>query len=148
MFHCRCSRTSSYCKWLPNKRKPQKKIQEYCAEYGKDSTEKDLDFSQFIVLEKYKLVYCTVPKVACTVWKQILANLEGYNITRGVHKKTLGKLRLLSNNTNEDRSKILKTYKKFMFVREPLNDVCRRIKIAFGESSSEGTNFGNIIVRQ
>ena len=96
-----------------------KKIQGYCAKYGKDSSEKDLHLSNFIVLEKYKLVYCTVPKVACTVWKRILANLEGYNITNGVHKKTKGKLKILSNYTTEDRRKILKTYKKFMFVREP-----------------------------
>ena len=108
-----------------------KKIQEYCAEYGKDSTAKDLDFSQFIVLEKYKLVYCTVPKVACTVWKQILANLEGFNITSGVHKKTLGKLKLLSNYPNEDRIKILKTYKKFMFVREPFERLLSAYKDCF-----------------
>ena len=108
-----------------------KKIQEYCAEYGKDSTEKDLDFSNFIVLEKYKLVYCTVPKVACTVWKQILANLEGFNITSGVHKQTLGKLKLLSNYPNEDRIKILKTYRKFMFVREPFERLLSAHKDCF-----------------
>ena len=112
-------------------RKATKKIQKYCAEYGKDSTEKDLDFSNFIVLEKYKLVYCSVPKVACTVWKRILANLEGYNITRGVHKKTRDKLRILSNYTTENRSKILKTYKKFMFVREPFERLLSAYKDCF-----------------
>ena len=96
-----------------------KQITEYCAKSGKDSTEKDLDLSNFIVSEKYKLVYCSVPKVACTVWKRILANLEGFNITEGVHKKTKDKLKFLSNYTMEDRRKILKSYKKFMFVREP-----------------------------
>ncbi|KAL9972752.1 hypothetical protein ACROYT_G019117 [Oculina patagonica] len=96
-----------------------KQIKQYCAKYGKDSSEKDLDLSNFIVLEKYKLVYCSVPKVACTVWKRILANLEGFNITNGVHKKTKDKLKFLSNYTTKDQRKILKTYKKFMFVREP-----------------------------
>jgi len=107
------------------------KIQEYCAEYGKDSSEKDLDFSNFIVLEKSKLVYCTVPKVACTVWKRILANLEGHNITQGVHMKTKGKLKILSNYRTEDRSKILKTYKKFMFVREPFERLLSAYKDCF-----------------
>lgn len=108
-----------------------KQIREYCAKYGNDSSEKDLDFSNFIVLEKYKLVYCTVPKVACTVWKRILANLEGYNITQGVHKKTKGKLKILSNYTTEDRSKILKTYKNFMFVREPFERLLSAYKDCF-----------------
>ena len=107
------------------------KIQKYCAKYGNDSSQKDLDFSNFIVLEKYKLVYCSVPKVACTVWKRILANLEGYNITKGVHKKTRDKLRILSNYTTEDRSKILKTYKKFMFVREPFERLLSAYKDCF-----------------
>ena len=71
------------------------------------------------MLEKYNLVYCIVPKVACTVWKRILANLEGYNITKAVHRETEGKLKKLSTYTTGDRRKILKTYKKFMFVREP-----------------------------
>ena len=108
-----------------------KQIRQYCVKRGKDSSEIDLDFSNFIVLEKYKLVYCSVPKVACTVWKRILANLEGYNITNGVHKKTKGKLRILSNYTTEDRSKILKTYKKFMFVREPFERLLSAYKDCF-----------------
>ena len=108
-----------------------KQIMEYCAKRGKDSSEKDLDFKNFIVLEKYKLVYCSVPKVACTVWKRILANLQGYNITTGVHKKTKGKLRILSNYTTEDRNKILKTYKKFMFVREPFERLLSAYKDCF-----------------
>jgi len=97
----------------------RKNIQEYCAKYRNDSSEEYLDFSNFIVLEKYNLVYCAVPKVACTVWLRILANLEGYNITKGVHKKTKDKLKILSNYTTIDRRKILKSYKKFIFVREP-----------------------------
>ena len=118
-------------KMASKQKKTTKKIQEYCANYGRDSSEKDLDFSNFIVLEQYKLVCCSVPKVACTVWKRILANLEGYNITNGVHKKTKGKLRILSNYTTEDRSKILKTYKKFMFVRDPFERLLSAYKDCF-----------------
>ncbi|XP_068719057.1 carbohydrate sulfotransferase 11-like isoform X1 [Montipora capricornis] len=100
-------------------KKTSKLLREYCAQYQPKLQEKDLDFSNFIVLEKYKLVYCTVPKVACTVWKRILANLQGLHVTNGVHKNTRGRLNLLSNHTLENREKILKTYTKFMFVREP-----------------------------
>jgi hypothetical protein len=31
-----------------------------------------------IVVEKYKLVFFTIPKVACTVWKQLLRRMMGY----------------------------------------------------------------------
>lgn len=100
-------------------KKTSKLLREYCAQYQPKLQEKDLAFSNFIVLDKYKLVYCTVPKVACTVWKRILANLQGLHVTNGVHKNTRGRLNLLSNHTLENREKILKTYTKFMFVREP-----------------------------
>ncbi|XP_078369069.1 carbohydrate sulfotransferase 11-like [Oculina patagonica] len=96
-----------------------KQIKDYCAKYAKDSNENDLDLSNLIVSEKYKLVYCSVPKVACTVWKRVLADLEGINVTKSIHDEIKGKLRLLSNYTTEDRKNILKTYKKFMFVRDP-----------------------------
>ena len=108
-----------------------KQIREYCAKYGKDSREKDLDFSSFIVLEKYKLVYCSVPKVACTVWKRILANLEGIKINSSVHQETKGKLKLLSDYTTEDRVKILKTFKKFTFVRDPFERLLSAYKDCF-----------------
>lgn len=100
-------------------RKTAKRVKEYCAKQGTQSDEKNPDFSNFIVSEKHKLVYCSVPKVACTVWKRIFANLQGINVTIGVHKYTKGKLKILSNYSLEERKKILKTYRKFMFVREP-----------------------------
>ena len=128
-------------KMTSKQKETTKKIQEYCADYGKDSSEKDLDFKNFIVLEKYKLVYCSVPKVACTVWKRILANLEGYNITTDVHKKTKGKLRILSNYTTEDRNKILKTYKKFMFVREPFERLLSAYRDCFWGEFKRRTDY-------
>ena len=65
------------------------------------------------------MVYCSVPKVACTTWKRILAKLEGWNITTGVHKYSKDKLKFLQNYSLQDQRKILNTYTKFMFVREP-----------------------------
>ena len=43
---------------------------------------------------------------------------EVIRINTSVHQETNGKLRLLSDNTMEDRTKILKSYKKFTFVRD------------------------------
>lgn len=96
-----------------------KRVKEYCAKHGKDSLAKDLDLSDFVVLEKYQSVYCPVPKVASTVWKRILARAMGLNITTYVHQTTQRKMKHLGQYPLEERKNILKTYTKFMFVREP-----------------------------
>lgn len=117
------------------------KIKEYCVKHGNDSLGKDPDLSNFIVSEKYKLVYCSVPKVACTVWKRILANLQGLNITKGVHKKTKGKLQFLNNFSLEKRDKILKTYTKFMFVREPFERLLSAYRDCFWGKFKSTTDY-------
>ena len=102
-------------------RKATKNIKEFCAKYGTDhqSVDVDPDLDNLFVVEKYKIVYCSVPKVACTVWKGIMAKLQGLNISKGIHKNTKGKLKILSNYSVGERETILKTYRKFLFVREP-----------------------------
>ena len=46
-------------------RKATKNIKEYCAKYGTDhqGVDADLDLDNLFVVEKYKIVYCSVPKV-------------------------------------------------------------------------------------
>lgn len=101
-------------------KKSEKLVREYCSRYGPElEKEKNSDFSNLIVVEEYKLVYCSVPKVACTVWKRLLARLQGINVTNGVHKNTRGKLTILSNYDKNNQERILNSYTKFMFVREP-----------------------------
>ena len=101
--------------------KATKKIKEYCAKYGTypQSGDADADLDNLFVVERYKIVYCSIPKVACTVWKRIMTKLEGLNISKGIHKKAKGKLKILSDYSLGERETILKTYRKFLFVREP-----------------------------
>jgi len=94
-------------------------MQEFCDKQAKDFDAKHIDFSRFIVSEKYKLVFCPLPKVSCTVWKTLLADLEGIHIENDVHKEVGYKLNSLKKYSMEERRNILKTYTKFMFVREP-----------------------------
>ena len=94
-------------------------MKEYCAKHTKDSCEKDLDLSNIIVLENYKLVYCPIPKVASTVWKKLLLNAGGHNISGLIHRDSKDKINFLGQYSLEERKKILRTYKKFMFVRNP-----------------------------
>ena len=118
-----------------------KQMREYCIKYGSDSDVKHLDFYNFFVSEKYNIVYCSVPKVACTVWKKIMAKLEGLNITRGIHKYAKGKLKILSDYSLEERQKILKTYKKFMFVREPFERLLSAYRDCFHGNFKTSSEF-------
>ena len=95
-------------------------MEEYCAKHANNPTESHLAYlSNFIVSEKYKIVFCPVPKVSCTVWKKLLAKLEGVNIVKNVHEEIKYKLKSLKKYSLKVRQNILNTYTKFMFVREP-----------------------------
>lgn len=73
--------------------------------------------NHLIVDKKHKIVYCYVPKVACTNWKKIMAQL----VPLSFKKTSVHDLRfdLLSYHSKSDVLHILKNYFKFMFVREP-----------------------------
>lgn len=83
--------------------------------------------SNILVSDRYKTLFCFVPKVACGNWKRIFLVLNGqFNSTTEISGFTAhesGLVDTLDNySTNEIRLK-LQTYKKIVFVREPLERV-------------------------
>lgn len=95
------------------------------------STNKTLTASQFdsiYIDDDRRILYCSIPKVACTNWKRIFLIMTGkMNTTRpsdldsgDVHGKLEKKfLRRLNNYTMEEIEHRINTYYKFLFVREP-----------------------------
>ena len=79
----------------------------------------EADFSRFIVIEKLKLVFCFIPKVSCTTWKRVLYSAEnqGEQVAHNVHSNSL--FSWLADYSVAERKKILDSYYKAMFVREP-----------------------------
>lgn len=81
-----------------------------------------------IVDEKSKTMLCYAPKVACTNFKRIFLGLAGvvkpsavHNISGyDVHFTYLDRLKFLKDYDKEDKKKKTNEYKKFMFVRDPL----------------------------
>ena len=78
-----------------------------------------------IVSERYKTLFCFVPKVACSNWKRVFYVLGGhFNSTENishVNSQELGKLRFLRHYSDAIKvNNMLKTYKKIAFVREPM----------------------------
>ena len=97
-------------------------------------------FRNIIVNDQHKLLYCAVPKVACSNWKRVLMVLNGdatdpWKIrTADVHNRTLGYFRYLSEYRPEEIVHRLSTYFKFMFVREPFERLVSAYRNKFVDS--------------
>ncbi|EDO44982.1 predicted protein [Nematostella vectensis] len=82
-------------------------------------------FRNIIVNDKHNLLYCYIPKVACSNWKRVLMVLNGdttdpYTInTADVHNRSLGYFRYLNEYSPTEIVHRLKNYYKFLFVRHP-----------------------------
>ncbi|XP_068162473.1 carbohydrate sulfotransferase 11-like isoform X2 [Antennarius striatus] len=83
------------------------------------------DLKHLIVDDKHKLLYCYVPKVACTNWKRVLMVLTGngrYTDPLAIpanEAHLAGNLPKLSNFSVPEINRRLRSYLKFIFVREP-----------------------------
>ncbi|XP_077977123.1 carbohydrate sulfotransferase 14-like [Glandiceps talaboti] len=99
--------------------------------------DKKMLFHQVIVNDKYKFMYCAVPKVACSNWKRIIRVLNGEwdSINSGKLEHYEGFMHL-SNYTTEEIEYRLKHYYKFMFVRYPISRLLSAYKDKFGRQKS------------
>ena len=85
-------------------------------------------FSNLLVDDTHKVLYCEIPKVACTNWKRVLLILSGHlNTTEPmeipanrVHGEYTKYIRKLNSYEPEEIQYRLKNYYKFIFVRNPL----------------------------
>ncbi|KOB67255.1 Chondroitin 4-sulfotransferase [Operophtera brumata] len=106
----------------------QELISEKCRTLPPKYLLNDLPASQLehiLVDEKHKLLYCYVPKVACTNWKRILMILAGkWNDTDVLAipaslAHTPGLFRTLSTVEKPERDFMLENYHKMIIVRNP-----------------------------
>ena len=104
---------------------------------------------QLIVDDKHKLLYCYVPKVACTNWKRVLMILMGKtnhtdplqivaNVSHRMHV-----FRRLSDYKTEEIQHRLKNYMKFMFVRHPFERLLSAYRNKFLQNSSNSDYLGH-----
>ncbi|XP_046553065.1 carbohydrate sulfotransferase 11-like isoform X2 [Haliotis rubra] len=112
---------------------------EYCEEKQYDDIVNPAMFKQFLVDDKYKIIYCQVPKAACTNWRRMMLMLTGkMNATdpfklrsplvHGVYDRHLTHLKDMTPDQIKYR---LKHYYKFMFTREPFERVLSAFRNKF-----------------
>ncbi|CAH1797137.1 unnamed protein product [Owenia fusiformis] len=118
--------------------------------------------SDYIVVdEKFKVVYCMVPKIASTSWTKLFLSQHlttpYQNITWQTWHKTWRKyMKELHRYPMNERIKILQSYTKFMFVRDPLDRIVSAFKNKFtfkGKSNQKeyewyGKAYGKAIVKK
>ncbi|XP_062858559.1 carbohydrate sulfotransferase 14 [Trichomycterus rosablanca] len=103
-----------------------------------------------LVNEKYRFLYCYVPKVACSNWKRVLKVLSGALTDVGVHVQMdhHSDLLFLSDFSPDEIRYRLRHYFKFMFVREPMARLLSAYRNKFGEIESYQRKYGAEIVRR
>lgn len=96
--------------------------------------------------DKHKIMFCTIPKVASTTWKRVLADLSG--LRQGIFVHRPGLWRRLNEYEEKEKSIRLKTYFKFVFVREPLHRLLSAFKDKFiGKNRNFSKNIRKVIVK-
>ena len=116
----------------------------YYDEPPRDIAANGVDHNTILVDDQHKLFYCFVPKVACTNWKRVFLVLGGHYKRTNIEKisqytanRSLRKLRTFKSLNQEERTRALQTYTKFLFVRHPFS----RLLSAFKNKLSPESTF-------
>ncbi|NXO40822.1 CHSTE sulfotransferase, partial [Locustella ochotensis] len=103
-----------------------------------------------LVSDKYRFLYCYVPKVACSNWKRVVKVLHGALESVDVKVKMDHKrdLVFLGDMEPEEISYRLKHYYKFIFVRNPIERLLSAYRNKFGEMKEYQLKYGVEIIRR
>ncbi|KAI5086457.1 carbohydrate sulfotransferase 11, partial [Silurus meridionalis] len=114
------------------------------------------DLRHLLVDDRHGLLYCYVPKVACTNWKRTLMVLTGDGRYRDPlsipanEAHAPGRLRSLSEYSTTEINRRLRTYLKFIFVRDPFERLVSAYRNKFTRSYNTAFHkrYGTKIVRR
>uniref|UniRef100_H2YVM7 Carbohydrate sulfotransferase n=1 Tax=Ciona savignyi TaxID=51511 RepID=H2YVM7_CIOSA len=108
-----------------------------------------ITLSHLIVNDEYKFIYCYTPKVACSNWKRIMKVLYGQiELAENIqHIDHAHGFKYLSNYPESEMEEKLKTYYKFMFVRNPLERALSVYRNKFNDIETFRLLYGSEIAR-
>lgn len=112
--------------------------------------EKNYLLRHLIVDDKYRLIYCYVPKVGCANWKRVFNALYGdVSSPDDVRRVDHTSMVYLSTYSEAEIQYRLKHYFKFMFVRHPVDRLLSAYRNKFGEHFKDfEQKYGTKIVKQ
>ncbi|XP_027524588.1 carbohydrate sulfotransferase 11 [Corapipo altera] len=114
------------------------------------------DLKHLVVDEDHEMIYCYVPKVACTNWKRVMMVLTG----KGKYSDPMeipaneahvsSNLKTLNQYSIPEINHRLKNYMKFLFVREPFERLVSAYRNKFTQkyNTSFHKRYGTKIVRR
>ncbi|XP_063779373.1 carbohydrate sulfotransferase 14 [Pseudophryne corroboree] len=107
-------------------------------------------FRHILVSEKYRFLYCYVPKVACSNWKRVMKVLAGHlqNVDERLKMDHKSDLVFLADLPAEQAKHRLQHYYKFLFVRDPMERLLSAYRNKFGEIREYQQKYGLEIVRR
>lgn len=116
------------------------------------------NLDHILVDHKHKLLYCYVPKIACTNWKRVMMVLSGVsnetklvNIPSNMAHAENSTLRLSQLNP-EEAQKCLSTYTTFLMVRHPMERLLSAYRNKFeGNNTSSRyfqSRYGQYIIKK
>lgn len=113
------------------------------------------DLRHVLVDDAHGLLYCYVPKVACTNWKRVLLALSGraHGDPRAIpahEAHAPGRLPSLADFGPAEINQRLRTYLAFLFVREPFERLASAYRNKFARPYSEAfqRRYGTRIIRR
>ena len=100
--------------------------------------------------DKHKFMYCYVPKVACTNWKWVMLRLQGNTELEAGNKLVhWTKIPRLNEFSADEINKKLKSYFKFVFVRDPLKRLVSGYRDKFMKRSVDFQHvYGKLIAKK
>lgn len=126
----------------------QAAIRDFCKRNNRTNETVNIkNLDNIIVNEKFKILFCYIPKIACTQWKTVMASLDDTETKRSIHDAR--NFKFLDDYPEDEVQRMLKTYFKFVFVREPFE----RLLSAYLDKFHSGdpafhNNFGRKIIRR
>ncbi|KAG8449659.1 hypothetical protein GDO86_016339 [Hymenochirus boettgeri] len=107
-------------------------------------------FKHVLVSDKYRFLYCFVPKVACSNWKRVLKVLGGslQSVDTGGKMDHHSDLLFLADLSPDGIRHRLRHYFKFLFVRDPMERLLSAYRNKFGEVREYQRRYGLEIVRR
>jgi len=95
-------------------------------------------YSNLYVDEKYRLIYCAIPKVGSSNWIRTMARMRGVSEEKAAKKNpwkfTSMYVRKLKQYSEAEQQQMLEDYYKVVFVREPIDRLLSAYKDKLGNT--------------